>query len=157
MRRVVNFALGLLVVLFFALSATAIIAGALREPGYAPHGFGGDLFDLTIGGVVAFLVTTLGLAVANDQTGATDSMKVAISGDTNKGGGEWLIGIVGAVYLLVGIAFIVLSVFPGLIAVPEDSEQLTDAPQYLTTQAKAFVGVALAGLAAIGTALKVTP
>lgn len=154
MRRLFNMLLGIIVAVLFALASAAIIYGTLTDAKYKHEGFRVDLFELTIGGVVAFLVATLGIAVANEAKGARASIRAAVSGTADKGGGEWLIAGVGGLYLLVGLMFVVIAVFPGLIAVEPNITPKPDAPAYITTQAKAFVGVALAGLASVATALK---
>ncbi len=54
------------------------------------------------------------------------------------------------VFLVFGLWFVLLWVKPDLVAVQGGAADLTDAPQYIATQAKAFVGVTLAALAALG-------
>jgi hypothetical protein len=153
-RTIINWAFGLIAVGLYAVSASLILLGAFRTEGFNPSNAQGTLFGLTAGAVVAFLVAQLGLAAANKETTTGNSLRAAVSGEANSGKGEWLLGVIAAIYILVGLMFVILWLSPGLLATGEDGKKLTAPPAYVASEAQAFVGVVLAGFAALAAALK---
>jgi hypothetical protein len=53
------------------------------------------------------------------------------------------------VFTVVGLGFVLLATKPDLIAVAPDADALKDAPEYINSHAKLFVGVVFAAVAAI--------
>jgi len=154
MRTVINWAFGLIAVGLYAVSAALILKGSFVTEGFNPSDAQGALFGLTAGAVVAFLVAQLGLAAANGQNTTGASIRAAVSGEPDKGKGGWLLGVIAGIYIIVGLTFVVLWLSPNLIAVGTDGKELTVPPDYVASEAQRFVGIVLAGFAALAAALK---
>src|SRR4051794_5487364 len=104
-RLIINWAFGLIAIVLYVAAAILILKGAIRTVSFTPTDAESTLFGLTIGAVVAFLVAQLGLAVANDETTPGTSLRRAVSGNAEEGRGDWLLGLVGGAYIVIGLVY----------------------------------------------------
>ena len=149
MRLWITAAFAILTSVLYALSATIVLWNAMNTPGYSPNDAQSTVYGLTSGAIVAFLVAQLGLAVGNSETGASDSLKAAVSGDPSKGRGDLILGSAALVFVLVGLWYITLWLIPSLIAPSPAAKSVTQAPDFIGLQAKAFLGILIAGFTAV--------
>ena len=149
MRLWINTAFAVLVALLYGFSAGVILWNAMNTSGYTPNDAQATVYGLTSGAVVAFLLAQLGLAVGNDEQGTGDSLKAAISGDASKGRGDLLLALVAAVFVLVGFWYLLLWLLPDQLASDDGSTAVTQAPEFIALQAKAFLGILVAGFTAV--------
>lgn len=152
MRYIVNLGFSIVTTVLYVACAMVILHGAWSKPEYSP-GDALTLFGLTSGAITAFLVAQLGLATANSETGTRESLQAAMAGE-QKPGADAVIACTAAVFVLVGLAFVWSWISPGQIAVPKGKPDLRSAPDYITVQAKVFVGIVIAGFAALSAALR---
>ena len=138
----------------YAYSAIVIFCHVTATGAYIPADAETTLLGLTGGAVVAFLVAQLGLAVGNSETSATDSLRAAVSGDKAKGNGEIVLALVAAVFIVVGLLFVILWTIPDLFAGKDSAKATTEAKELVALQAKAFLGVVIAGFTAVASASK---
>lgn len=152
MRLFVNTAFAAVTAVLYGYSALVIFGHVTRTKAYLPADAETTLLGLTGGAVVAFLVAQLGLAVGNSETGAKDSLRAAVSGDKAKGSGEIVLGLVAAVFVVVGLLFVVMWTIPDVFAGEGSAKATTEAKDLVALQAKAFLGVAIAGFTAVASA-----
>lgn len=154
MRLIVNTGFAILTAVLYGFVAGVILWKAMNTEGYSPNDAQTTLFGLTGGAVVAFLIAQLGLAVGNSESGPRDSLRAAVSGDKEKGKGDIILGIVALVFVILGLWYVLLWVLPSLIAASDNADASSEAPEFIALQAKAFIGIVLAGFAAVATSMK---
>lgn len=154
MRLIVNTGFAILTAVLYGFVAGVILWKAMSTEGYTPNDAQTTLFGLTSGAVIAFLVAQLGLAVGNPESGPGDSLKAAVSGDKSKGRGDLILGFVALVFVIFGLWYVLLWVIPDLIAASDNADAASEAPEFIALQAKAFIGIVLAGFAAVATSMK---
>jgi hypothetical protein len=76
-----------------------------------------------------------------------------VSGE-NSGKGDWLLGGMALLFIVIGLLHVILWLSPDLIAVEKGADALAAAPDFITNEAEAFVGIVLAGSAALAAAPK---
>jgi hypothetical protein len=148
-RLWINTAFAALVAILYGFSAGVILWNAMNTAGFAPNDAQATVYGLTSGAVVAFMLAQLGLAVGNSEQGTGDSLKAAVSGDAAKGRGDLLLGLVAAVFLFVGFWYLMLWILPDLVAAEDGTTAVTQAPEFIALQAKAFLGILIAGFTAV--------
>ena len=135
-----------LVALLFGAAAFTVLFDVRTTPGFSPNSGQAYLLDATGAAIVAFVAAQLGIAVKTQGNNFGTRVKGSMgSSDT----GAWLLLIDFIVFLIAGLLFVLFWVKPRLIAVPDGNAALGEAPQFIQDQAKAFVGVTLAALAAL--------
>jgi hypothetical protein len=149
MKGAIRFLFALVAAILFALAAGTVLWGAFQTPMFEPNDAHSFLLDTVGAAIVAFIAALLGIAVAGDGETFGKRVQNAMGGARDSKSATWLLGIDAAVFLLAGIGFVLLWVKPDLLAVQPGAPALTEAPEYVATQAKAFVGITLAALAAL--------
>lgn len=132
--------------LLFALAGLTVLIGAHITPGFAPNTGQTFLLDAIGGALVAFIAAQLGLAIGSRGDGLRSRIRTTM-GAPNWGDRLLLLDV--AVFLIIGLWFVLLWVWPGLVAVAEGADPLKEAPGYVESQGKLFTGVVLASLAAL--------
>jgi hypothetical protein len=148
MRLAINTSFAILTTVLYGFSASLMLWNVMNTAGYVPSDAQTTMSGLTGGAVVAFLIAQLGLAAGNPETGASDSLKAALSGDAAQGRGDLILGFVAIIFTLVGLWYIALWLLPDWF-VQGSGGASTQAPQFVALQGKAFLGILVAGFAAI--------
>lgn len=149
MRLWVNSAFAVLVAILYAFSAGVVLWNAMNTAGFAPSDAQVAVYGLISGPVVAFMLAQWGLAVGNSEQGMGDSLKTAVSGDATKGRGDLRLGFVAGVFVLVGFWYLLLWLLPEQLASDDETTAVTQAPEFIALQAKAFLGILVAGFTAV--------
>ena len=132
----------------YALAAYAVLWSAVRTSGFKPTEAHTFLLDTIGAAIIAFIAAQLGIMVA----GGGQSMRARVRnamGSESKWAEAMLI-IDATIFLIAGLGFVVLWVRPDFIKDHQDP----NAPEYIATRAKAFVGVTLAALAGLAPSTK---
>lgn len=132
--------------LLYGVSAVLVALGAHSTAGFEPNAFQTDLLKTGAGALIAFISAQLGLAAAKSEE-PTFASSVRSTMGSKKGAILLLVDV--AVFTVVGLWFVLLASKPDLIAVAPDADALKDAPEYITSHAKLFIGVVFAAVAAI--------
>jgi hypothetical protein len=148
MRLAINTSFAILTTILYGFSASVMLLNVMNTAGYVPSDAQTTMYGLTSGAVVAFLIAQLGLAAGNSATGASDSLKAALSGDASQGRGDLILGFVAVIFTLVGLWYLLLWLLPDRF-VQGSGGAVTEAPQFVALQGKAFLGILVAGFAAI--------
>lgn len=146
MKAAIKMIFAAVTAVLFALAAFAVLWGAVRTPIFNPNDAHTFLLDTVGAAIIAFIAAQLGIAVGG---GGTFSVGVKRAMGSESKSATWLLGIDAGVFLIAGLGFVLLWVKPDLVAVPDGAADLIEAPEYIATQAKAFVGVTLAALAGL--------
>ena len=117
-----------------------------KPPGFTPNSGQAYLLDAAGAAIVAFIAAQLGIAVKTQGDNFGERVKGSMG---SSDAGAWLLLIDVIVFLVAGLLFVVFWVQPSLVAVPDGQPALGEAPIFVQDQAKAFVGVTLAALAAL--------
>ncbi len=152
-RLGVKVAFSLLVGAVFGYVSWLIIYGAAETAGFLPSSSQDIAFSMVAGGVVAFIAAQLGITVArpSDGKGLMRRLSGSMGSDTSVWPGIVLI-LLTLVYVAAGFGFLWLWLSPENIAVGAGADRLTEAPGYIATPAKTFLGLLLGGLAGLGAA-----
>jgi len=156
----IKIAFGILLVALYAFVAETMISGALTTAGYAPNADAEWIVTVTSGGIIAFVAAQIGVVVAGSGGGLRGRLGNRLFGSATPNPRERFVrdATIGVlildVFVLVvaGAFFVWLSVRPEDIAVPPDADPLKEAPDYIALQAKAIIGLILAGAGGIGVA-----
>jgi len=146
MKAAIKMMFAAVTAVLFAAAAIAVLWGAFRTPMFNPNDAHTFLLDTVGAAIIAFIAAQLGITVSGG--GTFDARVKSAMGSES----EWatrLLVMDASVFLIAGLAFVLLWVKPDLVAVQEGAADLTEAPEYIATQAKAFVGVTLAVLAGL--------
>jgi hypothetical protein len=150
MKALIKAAFALIAAVLFLLGALMVLLGAHGTPGFMPNSGQEFLLDSAGGGLVAFITAQLGLAIATMGGGLnTFGSKVVATMGSDWGARLLLVDVI--IFVGIGLWFVLLWVKPDLIAVGQGTNPLKEAPEYIAAQAKVFVGVILAALAALAT------
>jgi hypothetical protein len=155
-----------LLLVLYVMAAATMVNGALNTSGYLPNSGTTWLAISVGGGLIASVAAQLGVALGTETNGGGGGLDRRLSA-RHFGGADAAdadsrkrmavrvnVGVlVLSVLALVGFGFVFvyLWVDPGSIDVADGAARLKDAPEYIETQAKAFVGLVLAG-AGVGVA-----
>jgi hypothetical protein len=133
----------------YAVAAYAVLWSALRTAMFEPNDAHTFLLDTIGAAIIAFIAAQLGIAMAGGGGGRSFAARVRNAMGSESKWAVAMLAIDAAIFLVAGLGFVVLWVRPDLIAVPTGNPELTNAPDYIATRAKAFVGVTLAALAGL--------
>ncbi len=149
---------GILAAILYGLGAYSMIHGAFHTVSYTPGD--GPTYLVTAFGaaITAFVATQLGIAIASggaDETAGGNGLTRRLN-NYSSGSNNTVTVVVMVFDLLVlaifGLLFIWLWVSPDQIAVSKGAVHLTEAPDYVVLQAKAFAALVIAGAAGVGVA-----
>lgn len=149
MKAAIKGSFAAIAAILFFLGGATILWGTYRTPGFSPNSGQVFLLEMMGGGIVAFITAQLGLAVATSGNG----LLARIRSTMGFAAGDKLLILDVIVFLVIAFGFVLLWVKPDLIAVPEGSQQFKEAPEYIATQAKLYLGVVLAALTALGSSV----
>ncbi len=141
-----------LVAILFSFAASTTLLDAMTTAEASPNGMQSYLLDATGGALLAFIAAQLGIAVAkaNGNAGFRVQLRASMDGAEN-GKSDWLLILDVAVFVFFGLWFLLLALKPDLVKVASGEPNLKDAPEFIQLHAKAFVGLTLGALAALGT------
>jgi hypothetical protein len=133
----------------YALTTFTVLYKAIYIPNFSPNDAHTFLMDAIGAAIITFIAAQLGIAVSGEGNKSFGKRVGNAMGKEDSKLAKILLGADVAIILLAGIGFVLLWVNPALIALPEGSNRLTEAPDYVATHAKAFVGIILAALAGL--------
>lgn len=140
MKAAIKITFAAVAAVLYILAAYTVLLGAINTPMFEPNDAHAYLLDTVGAAVVAFIAAMVGIAL---KGGGGRAGVVAAMGESKWG--PLALGVLAGVYLTAGLGFVLLWAKPDFIA-----GDPTPAPEYIATQAKAFVGVTLAALAGLG-------
>jgi hypothetical protein len=148
---------GVMAALLYGLGAQRMLDGAKTIVDYTPNDFTEWLVTAAATALIAFIAAQIGVTVAQSGT-PFQRMHAALHGATTTrtdSTNTWtwaVIALIAADFLVLtifGVMFIRLAITPEDMMLPSDGKALTEAPDYITLQAKAFVALVLAGAAGV--------
>ena len=145
MKAAIKITFAAVAAVLYILAAYTVLLGAINTPMFEPNDAHAYLLDTVGAAVVAFIAAMVGIAL---KGGGGRAGVVAAMGESKWG--PLALGVLAGVYLVAGLLFVLFWVKPDLIAVVPGVPKLTEAPEYIAAQGKAFVGVTLAALAGLG-------
>lgn len=155
-----------LLLVLYVIAASAMVTGALNTAGYSPNSGVSWLVISVGGGLTASVAAQLGVALGTSIEGGGNGLDRRLAARhfdapnaaESDSGKKWAVRInLGVlvlsllVLIVFGLIFVYLWVNPHNLAVADGAAKLKEAPEYLQTQAKAFVALVLAG-AGVGVA-----